>query len=300
MFQSVLFHHYRFLHHLPPKIYIANALKETNLLQQALQQKFAKSFNFLSKTPAGGSSFTKLVKLNSCQAILNQQSKPAKFASAFKELQILCKLPTSDLILDCIDISHHAGSHAKAAIIRFTDNGPDKRHYRAYNIPNDLGGNDTGSIVFALNKRLQKKNKLPSVILIDGGTQQLNAAKLANNLKGISLFAIKKGSNRKALTETIYSSHGQEDILLRSELFKLFSKARDEAHRFSIKANRNAKLRSIKCGKLDTISGLGPIKRNMLIKKYGSLKNILNQSRKELATNPGINNLLAQAILDLR
>jgi excinuclease ABC subunit C len=300
MFQSVLFHHYQFFNHLPPKLYIANALKEAHLLQQALQQKFATSITFLSNTPTGGSSFTRLAKLNSSQAILNQQPRPAKFASAFQELQKLCKLNHTDLILDCIDISHHAGSHAKAAIIRFTENGPDKTNYRAYNIPKAFGGNDVGSIIFALNKRLQKKNKPPSVILIDGGTQQLNAAKLANNLQNISLLAIKKGSNRKALTETIYSLHGLEDIPLRSGLFNLLTKARDEAHRFAIKANRNARLREVRGGKLDTIRGIGPKKRDMLIKKYGSLKNILNQSPNELSTNPGINILLAQTILELK
>ena len=300
MFQSVFFHHYHFPHHLPPKIFIANKLMEADLLIQALQQKFANKFTFLRNAPQGGSSFVNLAKLNSSQVILNQQSKPAKFASAFKELQRLCKLSTSHLTLDCIDISHHAGSYAKAAIVRFTENGADKTYYRAYNIPNDLGGNDTGSILFALNKRLQNKNKSPSVILIDGGTQQLNAAKRANNLKNISLLAIKKGSKRKALTETIYSLNGQETINLRSDLFKLLTQARDEAHRFSIKANRNAKLRSAKGGKLDTIRGIGPVKRNMLIKKYGSLKNILKQSTIELTVNPGINHTLAQAILELK
>ena len=300
MFQSVLFHHYRFLHHLPPKLYITNALNNTHLLQQALQQKFSSSVTFVDKTPAGGSSFTKLAKLNSIQAILNEQHKPARFASAFKELQRLCNSNTSDLILECIDISHHAGSHAKAAIVRFTEHGPDKTNYRSYNIPDNLGGNDTGSIIYALNKRLQNKNNPPSFILIDGGPQQLIAAKRLNNQKNISFLAIKKGSKRKALTETVYSIHGQEDIPLRSELFKLLTRARDEAHRFSIKANRNAKLRSIKGGKLDTIKGLGPIKRNMLIKKYGSLKNILNQPLKELTKNPGINTKIAQAISELK
>jgi len=299
MFQSVLFHHYRFVQNLPPKLYIANALIETHLLQQALQKKFSTNITFLAKTPAGGSSYTKLAKLNSRQAILNQQLKPAKFASAFMELQKLFNLSASDLILDCIDISHHAGANPKASIVRFTENGEYKTFYRAYTIPKHLGGNDTGSIVFALNKRLKRKNKLPSVILVDGGNQQLRAIKQVNNVNNIGLLAIKKGSKRKALTETIYSAMGQVDIPVHSELFKLLIKARDEAHRFAIQANRNAKLKTIKVGKLDTIKGIGPTKRNMLIKKYGSLKNILNQSHKELESNPGINSILAQAILDL-
>jgi len=300
MFQSVLFHHYRFLHHLPPKIYIANVLKEANLLKQALQKKFSTTFTMLTKTPSGGSSFTKLAKLNSSQVIFNQQPKTAKFAGAFKELQKLCKLNTSDLILDCIDISHHAGAHPKAAIVRFKADGSDKGYYRAYNIPKHLGGKDTNSITYALNKRLQKNNIPPSIILIDGGTQQLNAARQANNINKTALLAIKKGSKRKALTETIYSLEGQEDIPVHSELFKLLTKARDEAHRFAIKASRDAKLRSIKGGKLDTIKGIGLSKRTMLIKKYGSLKNILNQSHQELRNNPGINDALAKAILGLR
>ena len=86
---------------------------------------------------------------------------------------------------------------------------------------------------------------------------------------------------------------------MRSELYKLLTKARDEAHRFAIKANRNANLSSIKGGKLDTIKGIGPFKRNMLIKKYGSVKNILKQPRSELSSNPGINEALANAILDI-
>ena len=296
MFQSVLFHHYRFLHHLPPKLYIANALKEAHLLQQALQQKFATIFTLLIKPPSGISSFTKLAKLNSNQAILNQQPKQSKFALAFKELQKLLELSSYDLILDCVDISHHAGSHAKAAIVRFTDNGPDKTNYRAYNIPNDLGGNDAGSIIYALNKRLQNKNKSPSVILIDGGVQQLNAAKQVANLGKISLLAIKKGYNRKALTETIYSTKGQEDIPIRSELYTLLTKARDEAHRFAIKANRAAKNKSIRRSKLDKIDGLGPTKRRMLLQRFKSIDNIVSEPFESLIKINGISSKIATSI----
>ena len=296
MFQSILFHHYRFLHHLPPKLLIANELNETHLLKRALQQKFSTSFSFLSKTPKGGSSFVKLAKLNSNQTILNQKPKSAKFTNAFRELQKLCNINTAEPILDCIDISHHAGTNAKAAIIRFTENGADKSFYRAYNIPKNLGGNDTGSIIFALNKRLKKINIPPSVILIDGGIQQLNAAKKTNNLKKISLLAIKKGSNRKALTETIYSTNGQEQIPIRSVLFTLLTKARDEAHRFAIKANRNAKLKSIKGGKLDTIKGIGPQRKRILLKKFKSISAIINAPHTELLGISGITQEIVNAI----
>ena len=300
MFQSVLFQHYRFIYHVPPRILLVNPVRNINLLMKALQQHFNTSFTFLARAPAGSSSFIKLAKLNSSQAIINQQPKTPKFYNAFKELQSFSNLSCGELILDCIDISHHGGANPKAAIVRFTSNGPDKLNYRAYNIPKYLGGNDIGSIIFALKKRLKQTNHPPSVILIDGGINQLNAARKLNELKKISLLAIQKGSQRKALTETIYSTKGQEDILIRSELFSLLVKARDEAHRFAIKANRNAKLKSLKSVRLDTIKGIGPMKRNMLIKKYGSLKNILDQTILELISNKGINEELALAILKLK
>jgi len=300
MFQGVLFHHYCFSHQLPPKLFIANKLSEGNLLKQALEKKFTTNFTLYKKTPTGCPPFVNLAKLNSNQAIINQHLKPPKFAKAVKELQTLCKLGAKDLILDCIDISHHSGDHPKAAIVRFNSNGADKKNYRAYNLPESLGANDTGSIIFALKKRYQNETTIPSVILIDGGAQQLNAAKQVDSLKKIKLLAIKKGSQRKSLTETIYSIKGQEEISIRSELFAFLAKARDEAHRFAIKANRSAKLKLMKGGKLDTIKGIGPKKRIMLMRKYGSLRNILIQPLEELITNPGINEILARKILELR
>ena len=163
-----------------------------------------------------------------------------------------------------------------------------------------MGGNDAGSIIFALNKRLQKKNKLPSVILIDGGTQQLNAAKQADNSNNTSLLAIKKGSNRKALTETIYSIKGQEDVPIHSELFILLAKARDEAHRFAIKANRSAKSKSITVSKLDTIEGIGPQRKMALLKKFKSIDAIINATSQELKEIPGITPKIIKAIKALK
>ena len=94
---------------------------------------------------------------------------------AFDELMQKFKLNIINPSLDCIDISHHSGSNPKAGIIRFNINGPDKKFYRAYNLPKELGGNDPGSIAFAINKRLEKKDDSPSILLVDGGKAQLKA-----------------------------------------------------------------------------------------------------------------------------
>ena len=108
--------------------------------------------------------------------------------SAFDELIQKFKLNIVNPTIDCIDISHHSGSNPKAGIIRFNINGPDKKFYRAYNIPEELGGNDPGSIAYAINKRLKQGDENPSILLVDGGKAQLNA--LIKNIKNRNILLI--------------------------------------------------------------------------------------------------------------
>ena len=104
-----------------------------------------------------------------------------------------------------------------------------------------MGGNDPGSIAFAIKKRLKGRDENPSIILVDGGKSQLNAITSKIIDQDILLLAIEKGSKRRSLTETIYSINGQESIETNSRLFNVLMKARDEAHRFALMANRNSK-----------------------------------------------------------
>ena len=157
-----------------------------------------------------------------------------------------------------------------------------------------------GSIKFAVEKRLQAKNLPPTVLLIDGGELQLKAALSAKNNSRTFILAIKKGSKRKALTETIYSLKGHENIKINSKLFILFLKIRDEAHRFAIKSNRSAKSKSIRGSKLDTIEGIGPQRRMALLKKFKSIDAIINATSKELKDISGITPKIIKAIKALK
>ena len=220
--------------------------------------------------------------------------------NAFNELLKKFNLNTSNPTLDCVDISHHSGSNAKASIVRFNINGPDKGLYRYYNIPFNLGGNDTESIKFAIKKRLKRKDEIPSILLVDGGKAQLNAAIPEIKNKDILLLAIKKGSQRKAMTETIYSIFGQESIKVNSKLFNLLSKARDEAHRFAIKANRHAKSKNINISILDSVYGVGPKIKQSLFNKFKSINVILDANEADLISVDGISKKIAKDIMKLK
>ena len=300
VFRRAIFHNYSYKNQIPSKILIANKILERKILQEALEKIFKKKVKIYIKAPKGSKNFLDLAKLNSKQTLINSKQQEPAMRNAFNELLKQFNLNTSNPTLDCVDISHHSGSNAKASIVRFNINGPDKGLYRYYNIPFNLGGNDTESIKFAIKKRLKRKDEIPSILLVDGGKAQLNAAIPEIKNKDILLLAIKKGSQRKAMTETIYSIFGQESIKVNSKLFNLLSKARDEAHRFAIKANRQAKRKYMRSSILDSIYGIGPKTKENLFLSFKSINGILNAKYHELEKIKGVNKKIISQIMDLK
>ena len=300
VFRRAIFHNYLHKSQIPNKILIANKISERKLLQEALEKTFKKKIHIFVNAPKGSKSFLDLAKLNSKQTLINSEKKEPPMKLAFDELMKKFKFHAANPTLDCIDISHHSGSNPKAGIIRFNINGPDKKLYRAYNIPQELGGNDPGSIAYAINKRLQKDDENPSILLVDGGKAQLNALIPKIKNKNILLLAIEKGSQRRILTENIYSINGQESIEVNSRLFHLLIKARDEAHRFAIKANRNAKRINMQGSILDSIKGIGPKTKERLFNEFKSIDAILNSDIDHLQNIRGVDRQMANKIKKLK
>ena len=300
VFRRAIFHNYIHKNQIPSKILIANKISERKLLQEALEKTFNKKVNIFVKAPKGSKSFLDLAKLNSKQMLINSEKKEPPLKSAFNELMQKFKLDIDNPSLDCIDISHHSGSNPKAGIIRFNIDGADKKFYRVYNIPKELGGDDPGSISYAINKRLEKEGESPSILLVDGGKAQLDVLIPKIRNRNILLLAIEKGSQRKVLTENIYSINGQESIEVNSRLFKLLVKARDEAHRFAIKANRNAKRLNMQVSILDSIKGIGPKTKERLFNEFKSINAILNADINRLRNIRGVDERIANEIRKLK
>ena len=113
-------------------------------------------------------------------------------------------------------------------------------------------------------------------------------------------MAIEKGSLRKVLTESIYSVDGQESIDKNSKLFNLLMRARDEAHRFAIKANRAAKRKNMQASILDSIQGVGPKTKERLFNEFKSIDVILNTEISLLENVKGVNHRIACEIKQLK
>jgi len=293
LLQSLVFSYYQNTFSLPEKIVFTVEPKNINLIQEAINLKFQQSIDISFSTPSGAKQLIKLAIFNANQVIENRIGKSDKYSHAMQNLAQYLGLDKTNLLIEGYDVSHHSGQHAVASAVKFSTQGPEKKLYKLYNIPAIFAGNDIGSIENVLERRVKRsmEDSLPDIILIDGGKAQLNSAlkvfRQNHNHQPI-ILSIVKGAKRVRATETILSEQGILEIPINSPGFNLLQQIRDESHRFAITSNRKKKNKVIRYSELDRIDGLGPKKKQNLLKHFKSLKRIRSASLDELSTIPGI------------
>jgi len=293
LLQSLVFSYYQNTFSLPEKIIFTIKPKNLNLIGEAITLKFHQSINISCSPPSSSKQLVKLAIFNANQVIENKIGKSDKYDYAMKNLSHYLGLDKTKLLIEGYDVSHHAGKYAVASLVKFSNQGPEKKLYKLYNIPERYAGNDIGSLENVLERRVNRaaENPLPDIILIDGGKAQLNSAlkvlKQKYHHQSI-ILSIVKGANRVRATETILSEQGILEIPVNSPGFNLLQQIRDESHRFAITSNRKKKNQSIRYSVLDQIHGLGLKRKQNLLNHFKSLKSIRSASLNELCTVHGI------------
>jgi excinuclease ABC subunit C len=301
LLQSLVFSYYQNTFSLPEKIIFTVKPKNLNLIGEAIKLKFSESINISCSTPSSTKQLVKLAIFNANQVIENKIGKSDKYDHAMKNLSQYLGLHKTKLLIEGYDVSHHAGKYAVASLVKFSNQGPEKKFYKLYNIPALYAGNDIGSLENVLERRVSRaaEDSLPDIILIDGGKAQLNAALKVLKEKYQHhpiILSIVKGANRVRATETILSEQGILEIPVNTPGFNLLQQIRDESHRFAISSNRKKKNQSIRYSALDQIHGLGFQRKQNLFNHFKSLKKIRAASINELCTVQGISIKLATEI----
>ena len=301
LLQSLIFSYYLNTFSLPMKIVLNVKPNNLSLIKQAVKLKFGKEISISASIQSNLRKVAKLGKLNANQVIENRVNQADKYLFSIKDLKLNLGITSKNLTIEGFDVSHHSGKHAVASSVSFSSNGPEKKSYRLYNIPKELSGNDVGSIIHVLERRINKAtiNPLPDIILIDGGKLQLNAALSVFSAllkKSPMILSIVKGSKRVRSTETILSKDGIIEMPKDSPGFLFLQQIRDESHRFAITSNRKKKNKSVKNSSLNNIKGLGPKKRRNLINYFKSIQSIEKASLNDLCKVSGISIKLAQEI----
>ncbi len=292
---------------MPSEIILANPPEDTELLEQVLSENAGHKVSLRHRVRGERARWQAMAQENAVNALVARMASRSGLMKRFENLQTILELDNLPLRLECFDISHTLGEATIASCVVFTPEGPLKSEYRRYNIRDITPGDDYAAMKQALSRRFRKsehqEQKLPEVLFIDGGKGQLRQAIEVMDeleLREILLVGVAKGEGRKAGLEKLVFGDGRSEKYLgiESPALNLILQVRDEAHRFAISGHRAQRGKKRRESPLEAIPGLGPKRRQTLLKYYGGLQGISRAGVADLAKIPGINKKLAQQIYD--
>ena len=241
-------------------------------------------------------------------------------AKATEELEEALSLPRPPARIECYDISNIQGTNAVGSMVVFEDGRPKSSDYRRFQIKKVAGIDDYSMMREVLTRRFKrlsdarKKEReggdnsvngksdnawgiIPDLVIIDGGKGHLGAALqvfLELGIDDIPLCSLAKEN------EELFVPYEKDPIVLprSSQGLFLVQRARDEAHRFAITFHRQRRSKSSVRSTLDLVPGVGPKRKKMLIRRFGSVKNIREASLEDVASVPGMTLTVARAIKD--
>jgi excinuclease ABC subunit C len=254
-------------------------------------------------------------------ATLRQQwaADRSKHVQAIAELQDALQLPAPPSRIECYDISHTQGTQTVGSMIVFVQGAPQKSDYRRFNVQT-VANDDYGAMREVLSRRFQRYRDtlagelhdpgqikarsdrptawaiLPDLLLIDGGKGQLAVAQEV--LRDFGLEGEVPFASLAKQEEEIFLPDRPTSVLLprRSEALFLVQRVRDEAHRFANEGHRKRRAKVGVASILDSVPGIGPRRRQLLLRRFGSLEALREASIEEITAIPGIPAEVAAAI----
>lgn len=309
--------------YVPPRILVQHPLEETGSIEAWLRDKRQGPVKI--HRPARGEKrrLVDMVAENAAEGLeqlkVRQLADAESVDAALTELQEALSLPRPPRRIECYDISNIQGTNPVGSMVVMEDGKPRNAHYRRFKIKGIQGVDDYAMMREMLSRRFKRLGKgrvngsdegpppdgrssgsaawgiLPDLVLIDGGKGHLGAALqvfLELGIEDVPLASLAKEN------EEIFVPQMAESIVLprRSQGLFLVQRARDEAHRFAITFHRQRRSKSSVKSALDLVPGVGPKRRRMLIRRFGSVKGISDASLEEIAAVPGMTLKLAQTV----
>ena len=214
---------------------------------------------------------------------IHQQSETQLALATLGEL---LSIPVPSRI-EAFDISNTSGAHTVAGMVQFIEGKPQRQEYRKYKIQPMETSDDTaamGQVVLRRYARLVSENgPLPNLILADGGKGQINAVSKALKELNLTIPVAGMVKNERHQTHGLLDQSGNPVALPKSHpTFYLLGRIQNEVHRFAITFHRQQRAKSMTLSALDNIPGIGPKRKQRLLRHFSSLDDIQRASIEEL------------------
>jgi excinuclease ABC subunit C len=302
--------HYQ-THPAPGLILTSHMLEEATLLEEALRLNNEYKIEIVHPLRGDKRELIEQASRNAREALVRHLSMHVAQTEVLEGVQKLFGLDELPQRIEVYDNSHISGTDAVGAMIVAGQEGFTKNEYRQFNIKQESikPGDDYAMLREVLTrrfKRLQEEaaddNKVPDLVLIDGGAGQLSVATQVFadlGVENIPYAGIAKGPDRNAGREQFFIP-GKEPFQLPQDdaVLHYLQRLRDEAHRFAIGAHRNKRSKGMQQSELDSIPFIGPARKKALLLHFGSAKAVAAAGIEEIEKVEGISKTTAKVIYD--
>ncbi len=291
----------------PAEIIVERDFDEMQVLEATLAQRASHKVRITSSVRGIRARWLEMTRNNAEQALKMRGLAHTSIRTSLQDLRDAFQLEQTPTRIECFDISHTGGTDTVASCVVFGEEGPIKSDYRRFNIAGIQPGDDYAAMHQALARRYKRVRDgeviAPDVLLIDGGKGQLaeaHAALTELGVAGVTLIGVAKGADRRPGQEQLFSLGRDTPTILPpdSSALHLIQRVRDEAHRFAIAGHRRKRAKRHSQSILETIPGLGPVKRRELLKQFGGLQGILRAGIDDFVQIRGLGRELAEVIYE--
>ena len=264
--------------------------------------------------------YMRLVQKNAEQNLkaflAHQELQETAQARSLTDLADALELPEPPHRIECYDVSNIQGTNPTASMVVFVEGRARKSEYRRFKIQYDRGPNDFAMMQETLRRRLrylrretdrtettieralakkEKFNKKPDLLLIDGGKGQLSA--VVEVLEELDMTGLPVAGLAKE-HEWLYVPNQSDPIVLppNSPGLHLIQRIRDEAHRFAVTYHRQRRTKSMTQSALDSLEGIGPIRKKRILAAFGSVAAVRRASLDEIVAIKGMTPELASRV----
>ena len=274
----------------PKAILLPCEIEDAALFEELLLQQTGRRTHIRVPQRGDNVRLVELAEKNAREELERITTHEERISRTLTLLQEMLGLPEPPLRMESYDISNIAGTDTVASMVVFQRGQPLKRDYKRFKIRDLEGQDDYAAMRQTLMRRLTHlKNgdagfdKRPDVLLIDGGVAHANVAEdvLRELELHIPVFGMVKDDRHR--TRALVTAAGDEiGIQKIPAVFALIGQIQEQTHHFAIDYHRSLRSKTMKKSELDAIPGIGPKRREQLMKQFKSLKAIREASYDEL------------------